>query len=177
MKSTSYDDRRQATTIMQNPPPVTDLLAELEAFREYIAEILRDDGLDWDWRPREPDWALNEIACHLRDVEAEVHQPRIQAILDSNNAFIQGLDADQWAGPRKYREQDGRAALIEFMDARATTHSLLVAQPAAAWQRVGQHTFFGPTTLQEIVYLAVQHDRVHAEQINNVIEALHLHNG
>jgi hypothetical protein len=33
------------------------------------------------------------------------------------------------------------------------------------WERQGQHTFFGPTSLREIVFLAVRHDRVHAEQI------------
>ena len=157
---------------MQNPPPVPELLNELSAFPAFISSVLIEDELDWAWRPAETDWALNEIACHLRDVEIEVHQPRILAILETDNAFIQGLDADQWAGPRRYWEQNGPIAMNEFLAARVDTCKLLDALPAVAWQRVGQHTFFGPTTLQEIVYLAIQHDRVHAEQISSVIAAL-----
>jgi len=38
--------------------------------------------------------------------------------------------------------------------------------PPDVWETQGQHTFFGPTSLHELVYLAVQHDRVHGQQID-----------
>jgi hypothetical protein len=153
---------------MLNPPPIPDLLAELATFQEWTAYVAADDGLDWTARPSQWEWSLTEIACHLRDVEREVHQARIQALLEADGAFLAGVDADEWAGPRNYRAQDGRAALVDFLAARAETIALLSPLPVEIWQRQGQHTFFGPTSLHEIVYLAVQHDRLHARQIDEL---------
>lgn len=156
------------TNTMLNPPPAKDLLAELAAFRERIAHVLADKERDWSFRPSITEWSLTEIACHLRDVEIEVHQARLLAILEGEGAFLPGVDADEWAGQRDYQTQDGRAALADFLTARDETIALLLPLPAKTWDRRGQHTFFGPTSLQEIVYLAIQHDRVHARQIDEL---------
>lgn len=150
---------------MQNPPPIPDLLDELQSFRDFAALVLTDSRRDWYFRPSETDWSLTEIACHLRDVEREVHQSRVRALLLEDGAFLPGVDADQWAIPRNYRNQVGRVALSGFLSARDETIALLYPLPPEIWARQGQHTFFGPTSLQEIVYLAVQHDRIHARQI------------
>jgi hypothetical protein len=156
---------------MQNPPPISDLLGELESFRDYAALVLADDQRDWFYRPTEADWSLTEIACHLRDVEREVHQSRVRALLLEEGAFLPGVDADQWAIPRNYRNQIGRVALAGFLAARDETIALLSPLPPEIWARQGQHTFFGPTSLQELVYLAVQHDRLHARQIEKLHQA------
>ncbi len=58
---------------MQNPPPLPELLDELASFRAYITLVLADDQRDWFARPTDAEWSLTEIACHLRDVEREVH--------------------------------------------------------------------------------------------------------
>lgn len=154
---------------MQNPPPIPDLLDELKSFRDFAAHVLTDAHRDWFYRPSETDWSLTEIACHLRDVEREVHQSRVRALLAEEGAFLPGVDADQWAIPRNYRSQVGRVALSGFLAARDETIALLTPLSPEIWARQGQHTFFGPTSLQELVFLAIQHDRVHARQI----EALH----
>ena len=148
-----------------NPPPAADLLAELAAFRDLLAVILVDPTAGWTRRLAPPEWSLNEIACHLRDVEREVHQPRLQAILEEEGAFVPGVDADEWADERDYWSQDGRAALADFLRYRGETIDLLAPLSPEIWNRQGQHTFFGPTSLHELVYLAVQHDRSHARQI------------
>lgn len=153
---------------MLNPPPIPDILAELAAFRALIAHVLTDANRNWTARPSEAEWSLNEIASHLRDVEREVHQERIRALLEEEGAFLAGVDADEWAEPRNYRARDGRAALADFLAARAETIALLSPLPEEVWQRQGQHTFFGPTSLREIVYLAIQHDRIHALQIEEL---------
>lgn len=155
---------------MQNPPPASDLLSELASFRDFAAFILADSRRDWDFRPTVEEWSLTEIACHLRDVEREVHQSRLRALLREEGAFLPGVDADEWAIPRNYRSQVGRAALAGFVAARAETIALLAPLPADLWERRGQHTFFGPTSMQELVYLAVQHDRVHARQIDMLFQ-------
>lgn len=153
---------------MLNPPPPADLLNELETFHNFAADVLADDHRDWSYRPSPDEWSLTEIACHLRDVEREVHQSRLRALLAEDGAFMPGVDADEWAIPRNYRVQAGRLALADFLAARETTIRLLSDLPEEVWARRGQHTFFGPTSLQEIVFLAVQHDRVHARQIEEL---------
>lgn len=153
---------------MLNPPPPSDLLDELAAFRNFVANVLADDRRDWSYRPSPDEWSLTEIACHLRDVEHEVHQSRLRALLAEDGAFMPGVDADEWAIPRNYRAQAGRKALADFLAACETTIKLLSGLPEEFWSRRGQHTFFGPTSLQEIVFLAVQHDRVHARQIDEL---------
>jgi hypothetical protein len=155
---------------MQNPPPIPDLLAELATFRARIARVLADDRVRWAYRPSAAEWSLTEVACHMRDVEREVHQARLNALLAEEDAFLPGVDADEWAEPRNYRAQDGQAAAADFLAGRDETIALLDSLPAAAWTRTGQHTFFGPTSLHEIVYLAVQHDRAHARQIEALIQ-------
>lgn len=155
---------------MQNPPPIPDLLAELATFRDQIAAVLAGDHVPWSFRPSAAEWSLTEVACHMRDVEREVHQARLNALLADEDAFLPGVDADEWAGPRNYRAQDGRAAAADFLAGRDENIALLESLPATAWSRTGQHTFFGPTSLREIVYLAVQHDRVHARQIEALIK-------
>lgn len=154
---------------MINPPPVPDLLAELAAFRDYVALALVGEGYDWSYRPSDAEWSLTEIACHLRDVEREVHQARYRALLEGDGAFLPGVDADQWAIPRNYRAQNCPTAWVDFLSARDETITLLAPLSPEVWARQGQHTYFGPTSLQELVYLAVQHDRVHGQQIETLI--------
>ncbi len=148
-----------------NPPPVGELLAELTAFRERVVRLLADTTVDWSRRPAADEWSLTEIACHLRDVEREVHQARFNALLEDGSAFLPGVDADEWAVTRNYRAQDGRAAAAAFVAARAESIARLTPLPLDVWERQGQHTFFGPTSLHELVYLAVQHDGVHGGQM------------
>jgi hypothetical protein len=127
------------------------------------------NGLSWTWRPTESDWSLTEVICHLRDVEREVHQWRFQALVDKENAFIPGVSADEWAQERRYREQDGPAALDEFIEIRSETIALLQSFSSAMWDRQGRHAFFGPTSMHELLYLVVRHDGLHWTQIQDLL--------
>lgn len=154
---------------MIDPPPVADLLLALGGLPELVGQLLSGAGTDWGFRPQAGEWSLTEIACHVRDVELEVHQPRLQAILARDNPFLSGINADEWAGERRYDRQSGVDAAAAFIDARAQTLGLLLALPDDAWLREGQHSYFGSTTLQELVNLIVQHDRVHQRQIGELV--------
>lgn len=155
---------------MINPPPSNELMAELGRFRDEVAGLELDSPDDWQTRPAPDQWSLGEVMCHLRDVEREVHQARIEAILREERAFLAGVNADEWAVPRDYCTQDGPAAQAEYLRARDETVAMLAQLPTDAWDRQGQHTFFGPTTLHELVFLMVQHDRAHRKQIAALVE-------
>lgn len=150
---------------MQEPPPVTTLLIELEAFATAVAQLLEGEDIDWQWRPDGDEWSITEVMCHLRDVEREVHQVRFRDLIAAENVFLPGVVADDWIQQRQYQLQDGRAALRDFLVARSQTLVLLEDVPAQTWDRRGQHAFFGLTSLHELLNLAVEHDKAHFDQL------------
>jgi hypothetical protein len=154
---------------MQVPPPVNELLDRLNTMVNNVRSVEAKNDLNWTWRPTESNWSLNEVVCHLRDVEREVHQWRFHALVDSENAFIPGVSADEWAQERHYRQQDGPNALDEFIEVRSKTITLLQSFSSAMWERQGRHAFFGPTSMHELLYIVVRHDALHWTQIQELL--------
>jgi hypothetical protein len=154
---------------MQKSRSVPDLLRELEDFATAVSTTLSPSTINWLWRPSPDEWSLTEVCCHLRDVEREIHQPRLRTMIAQENAFIPGATPDEWAKERNYRAENGRDALHAFRQYRRETLDLLTNLDEALWQRQARHAFFGPTTLQEIANLIVSHDRAHWEQIGSLV--------
>ena len=154
---------------MQAPPPVSTLLIELATLAANMRGALSRPTIDWRARPAEGEWSLVEIVCHLRDVEREVHQARFRAIIEQDNVFLPGVSADEWAPRRGYWQQDGPAALADFLVARDETVRLLAPLPAEMWQRQGRHAFLGGTTMHELLSLMTRHDQIHWEQIKKLL--------
>ncbi len=138
--------------LRSTPAALTSLLAPLTA--EKLAA-----------RPSADEWSVTEILCHMRDVELEVDQPRIQKMLSEDEPFIPAELPDEWAKTREYDRQDGLSALREFTAARVQTLEMLQNLAPAQWSRKARHAIFGPTTLQELVSFNAEHDRLHIQQI------------
>jgi FMN phosphatase YigB (HAD superfamily) len=116
-------------------------------------------------RPADGEWAINEILCHMRDVEREVDQPRIRQILGEEEPFIPGQMTDEWAEERDYVKQDAFASLRDFTSARLETLEILDGLAPAQWSRKARHAIFGPTSLRELVSFNAEHDRIHIQQL------------
>ena len=155
---------------MQQPPPVDRLLTDLTTFPRDLTRLLSGAELDWKLRRQAGEWSLTEVICHLRDVEREVHQERFEVLIREDGAFLPGAVADAWVTERGYQAQNGKEALGSFLVAREQTVALLEGLDESLWQRQGQHAFFGPTSMHELLYLAVQHDQAHWEQIVNLLD-------
>ncbi len=130
-----------------------------------IGELADWPAERWSHRPAAGEWSLNEIVCHMRDVEQEVNLPRLRAVIEQDNPFLAGADTDPWALERNYAAQDGPRALLDFAQARKASARLLRAQPASIWTRTARHAIFGPTQLVEIVGWFLDHDLIHLEQV------------
>ena len=154
---------------MQPSISVSILLQELTAFATAVSALLSASDVDWTWRPDPSSWSLVEVMCHLRDVEEEVHSVRYRAVINQDNPFLPGAATDEWAVIRCYGEQDGPKARDAFLAARRQNLTLLGSLDDAAWQRMARHAFLGPTSLQELVHVAVQHDEVHLQQIEELL--------
>lgn len=154
---------------MQAPPPISSLLHQLETMESNVEVALSRPDLDWHLHPAAGEWSLTEVMCHLRDVEREVHQHRFHMLIEENNAFILGVSSDEWAKSRDYRSQDGPKATEQYLIARQETLALLRSLAESYWQREGRHAFFGQTSMQELVHLAVRHDELHWEQLKELL--------
>ncbi len=154
---------------MQPTLPVSQLIEKLAAFATAVAAVHPPSEEAWNRRPEAEDWSLAEVMCHLRDVEMDVHTVRYRAVINQDNPFLSGATTDEWAEIRCYNVQDGPDAREIFLTARRQNIALLSKLDEEIWQRQGRHAFFGPTSLQELVYLAVQHDDVHLQQIYELL--------
>lgn len=156
---------------MHTSPPVPQLLLSLEEFALRLAGVLSDPAIDWQWRPDEDSWSLAEVMCHMRDVEREVHLARYKAVISQEDPFLSGVTSDEWVDARAYRSQDGREAAETFLSLRRQSLEKLRQLDYEQWDRTGTHAFFGTTSLQELINLAVQHDQAHWQQIQELLTA------
>jgi FMN phosphatase YigB (HAD superfamily) len=142
------------------------LLRSTPAALTGLLEPLASDALTtFAARPAADEWSVTEILCHMRDVEREVDQPRIQQILNEDQPFVPAQMPDEWAKTRSYQTQDGMSALREFTSARLGTLDMLTGLAPAQWSRKARHAILGPTALQELVGFNAEHDRLHIQQV------------
>jgi hypothetical protein len=119
---------------------------------------------DWRHEPTRNDWAMNEIVCHLRDTEREIHTLQMNLMLERQDAFIPRPDTSVWASEREYLNVDGSAALAEFASARLANVDVLRRLDEVAWSRKARHAIFGPTNFLEVLGFMANHDQMHIQQ-------------
>jgi len=147
------------------------ILAGLAATPPAIENLTRNLPRErWSVRPEPKEWAVNEIVCHLRDVDRDVNLPRIKTLLASENPFLPGIETDTWAEERQYLKQDGQMALKEFFVLRDELLTILGNLETDQWEHPARHAIFGPTTLREIVSFIMTHDRLHIRQIGETLD-------
>jgi len=126
----------------------------------------------WKTRPGQKEWCITEILCHLRDVDHGVNAPRVRKVLENDNPFLPGEDTDRWTDERNYFLQDGLEALKQFTATRLKLLDILEAIPADSWKRPARHAIFGPTDLAELVGIICGHDRLHVQQVHQVLKTI-----
>jgi FMN phosphatase YigB (HAD superfamily) len=126
----------------------------------------------WRHEPTRDDWAMNEIICHLRDTEREIHQLQLDLLLERDGAFIPRPDTGIWANERQYLNVNGREALAEFTDARIQVMQSLKEQNDDMWSRKARHAIFGPTNFLEVISFIADHDRLHIQQAWKTLQSV-----
>ena len=106
-------------------------------------------------------WTPAQMICHLRDLEAEAHLPRLQLMLQSEAAFLPAVDSDRWVDERDYAGQSGPEALRAFVELRKETLARLAVLSPQDWERRATHALLGPASLADVMSLAADHELVH----------------
>ena len=148
----SYKSREAILGIMASTPAVL----------QSLSASLSDEN--WCHEPARDDWAMNEIVCHLRDTENEIHQLQLDLMIERPDAFIPRPDTSVWASEREYLNIDGKLALTEFASARLTNLDKLRKLDEEIWSRKARHAIFGPTDFLEVVGFIANHDQMHIQQ-------------
>ncbi|MBN2044395.1 MAG: HAD hydrolase-like protein [Anaerolineales bacterium] len=148
-----------------------DYMNILAANPAAIDTLLRNAPGDiWAIGPKQEDWQINEILCHLRDVDREVHLPRLTAIRDEESPFLTAIDTDTWADERDYHRQDGLQAFKDLIETRKEVLSLAAHLLKIGGKKAIRHSIFGPITVNEILRIAARHDSLHVQQILGEIQ-------
>ena len=156
----SFKSREAILGIMASTPAV---------LRSFSSALTSEQ---WRHEPSRDDWALNEIVCHLRDTEREVHHLQLDMLLERSDAFIPRPDTSVWASEREYLSEDGPAALTEFTTARLENLNKLRNLEDKIWSRKARHAIFGPTNFTEIMSFVADHDRMHIKQAWKTLQSL-----
>ena len=156
----SYKSREAILGIMLSTPAV---------LRSLGSSLTREE---WRHEPTRDDWALNEIVCHLRDTEIEIHQLQLDLMLKRAGAFIPRPDTGVWANEREYLNVDGPLALADFASARLVNLGKLMGSDGEIWSRKARHAIFGPTNFLEVTNFIADHDRMHIQQAWKTLQSL-----
>jgi FMN phosphatase YigB (HAD superfamily) len=146
-----------------HPESIIAVLRSTPAGLADLAENIPQE--QWTRCPECDEWSLNEILCHLRDVEMEVNIPRVRTMIEETNPFISGQLPNEWVQQRDYDMQDGHQALKVLAEARKQLVGILSGLSSEDWKRTARHSVFGPTDMQELVGFVANHDRSHIQQV------------
>jgi FMN phosphatase YigB (HAD superfamily) len=156
----SFKSPEAILAIMQSTPAVLRSISSSITEEQWQIELSNDD------------WAMNEIVCHLRDTEREIHQMQLKLMLGREDAFIPRPDTGVWASERDYLRVDGVSALREFTSARLDNLELIKSAGDAIWTRKARHAIFGPTNFLEVCSFMADHDRMHVQQAWKTLKSL-----
>jgi len=149
------------------------ILARLRGHLSALHTILAPlDERQWTQPPKKDEWTINQIICHLRDVEKEVYLPRMHSLLTEQNPHISAVETDCWSGERGYARQSGEEAFDAFTQSRLQLLEWLSGLTPDQWDRPARHSILGPTTLAEIFKIATDHDLLHLAQIRSNLISL-----
>jgi hypothetical protein len=151
-----------------------DISALLERFRrgpELLAVVLTGVfGEEEDFTVAPGKWSIRQIVAHIADTEV-VYAHRMRQVIAEENPTIYGFDQDAWTARLDYARRKPKQSLESFRRMRAENYELLKELPAETFERAGNHTERGRTTLRQLLETSAEHAENHARQMQQIREA------
>jgi hypothetical protein len=153
---------------------MSDIPELLERYRrgpELLAVVLTGVfGEEEDFVTAPGKWSIRQIVAHLADTEIVLAQRFRQVIAEDSPTLI-AVDQEAWASHLDYARRKPKQSLETLRRTRAENYELLKALPESAYDRAGNHTERGRTTLGQLLEYYSAHTESHARQIGEVREA------
>ena len=154
----------------KSPEAIMAIMSSTPAVLSSLTNALPEE--QWICEPSPDDWTLNEVVCHLRDTDIEIHALQLEIMIEKANAFIPRPDSSIWANEREYLQVNGQVKLAEFTSARTQNIDAIKHQDESIWLRKARHAIFGPTDFTEVVGFIADHDRAHIQQVWRTLKAI-----
>ena len=117
-------------------------------------------------RPPQPGgWSAHQLLVHIRDVEAQAYQPRLERILSQANPLFEDFDAEGWMRIHYRPSEAAPAVLADFAAARLRGMALIEKMATEDWQRPGTHPETGPRSFEWWMIRAVEHAQEHMDEL------------
>ncbi|MDE2234849.1 MAG: DinB family protein [Gammaproteobacteria bacterium] len=136
-----------------------------EILKIYLGNL---DDAELHFQPGDGNFSVLETVCHLRDIEIEGYRVRVQRILAEKNPRLPDLDGGQLARERRYRKQELRPALDDFVQARYTNLRMLEKLSKTQLVRTGFLEPLGRISLARLLELWVEHDQGHVHELEQL---------
>jgi hypothetical protein len=136
-----------------------------EILKIYLSS-LRDDELRF--QPGDGAFSVLENICHLRDLEIEGYQVRVQRLLSEKNPRLPDIDGGRLAQERCYKEQELKPALDDFIQARYTNLRMIEKLTKTQLARSGFLEPLGRINLKWLLNLWVEHDQGHIKELDKL---------
>src|SRR5207248_2912046 len=124
-------------------------------------------------RPIEGKMSTLEVVCHLADFDPIIAD-RMKRVIAEDNPTLVGADENRFRTALAYHDRDVEEELAIVERTRSQMARILRAVPAAALQRVGNHTERGARTLEQLLTGAINHIPHHVRYIHDKRMALGL---
>lgn len=154
-------------TYYLEPETIADLFSQLSRTPDWLDRTL--SGLSANQLTQkiggaEGEWSLLEAASHLLDAQ-QLIAGRVDLFLKHEAPNLSGKS------PSEMVDQSGMTAAQiagTFRQSRSHTIDQLHSAPSSYWSRIGQHTEFGPVTLQQQVSYFAKHEQWHMAQMTRL---------
>ena len=120
-------------------------------------------------RPRDGEWSVKEVVCHLRDAN-DVFHGRIQRMLTEDAPYLKSVNMESVAAEKHYIVEDWREAWAGLLAAHERNMAAFTALTQVQWQRPATHQELGVITIERIPTLLRDHLQTHITQVRQIKE-------
>ena len=120
------------------------------------------------WRPKQKQWCLLEIICHMIDEEVEDFRARVKITLEHPGQEPPAIDPEGWVAARNYRKRDYHEMVSLLLEEREDSIQWLRGLDSANWDNAFEHRIFGPMSAEMFLINWLAHDYLHIRQISKL---------
>ena len=137
--------------------------------RELVAGLAHEQ---LSFKPAPEMFSMREHVLHLRDIDLEGYEKRVQLALSQELPSYPDVDGARLAVERRYNEQELQPGLEALERSRRNTLDLLLASSEDAFERRGVMEGMGSITLHRLLELWLDHDREHIAEMEGLRSVL-----
>jgi hypothetical protein len=152
--------------------PADRILPKMQSTRDELLSLVEDlDQAIFTWYPPDGSWSIRDNLAHLADAE-RAHRRFVGAVLDGRPTRLEGFNLDRWNQEHVARRasQSVDEILAALRAERQETLAFILAIPADAWDKQGDHPALGQVSVTQVIKVIGVHERMHLKEMRKLLE-------